>query len=423
MRATLRQEGRFLSTGGSVSATHAAKIEGRLGRRGIARCDVAIIGAGPYGLSAAAHLIAADGLDVRVFGEPMSFWANQMPAGMLLRSPWPACHLSDPTAGWTLDRYRAEHAELFGEPVPLDRFIDYGRWFQRALVPGVDHRAVRHVDVSGTGFALELEDGEPLDARRVIVATGIARFAWRPPEFTGLPPELVSHSVEHDDLSRFAGRRVVVLGGGQSALESGALLHEAGSEVEVLVQYPVVHWLTRRWQHRMPVVSRMLYAWPDVGPAGVSHLVARPGLYGRMPRRTQDRLAARSVRAAGAAWLVPRLRDVPIRTGRRVVEASSVNGGVRLSLNDGSHRTADHVLLGTGYRVDLSRYEFLPPRIAAQVSAVNGLPVLNRAFESTVPGLHFVGAAAAWSHGPLMRFVAGTRFASRALARAITARR
>jgi hypothetical protein len=142
-----------------------------------------------------------------------------------------------------------------------------------------------------------------------------------------------------------------------------------------------------------------------------------------MPRRTQDRLATRSIRAAGAAWLVPRLRDVPIRTGLRVVAASPVAGRVRLTLSDGSHRTVDHTLLATGYRVDLSRYEFLPRALVTGVRVVDGLPVLSRGFESTVPNLHFVGAPAAWSHGPLMRFVAGAGFASRALARAVAVRR
>jgi cation diffusion facilitator CzcD-associated flavoprotein CzcO len=404
-----------------VSATPAAGFHIGAARPRRVDCDVAIVGAGPYGLSAAAHL-AADALDVRVFGRPMSFWEQHMPAGMLLRSPWPACHLSDPAARWTLDRYRAQHGHAFGEPVPLNRFVEYGRWFQRALVPDVEPRMVRHLDRGPRGFTLVLEDGEPVVTERVVVAAGIAPFARRPREFAGLPPELASHSVDHRDLARFADRRIAVIGGGQSALESAALLHERGAEVEVLVQYPVVHWLTRRWQHRLPVISQLLYAWPDVGPAGVSHVVARPGAYTRLPRRTQDRLAARSVRAAGAAWLMPRLRDVPIRTGLRVVEAARADGHLRLTLDDGSRRTVDHALLATGYRVDVSRYDFLARRIVADVRRVDGLPVLSRSFESTVPGLHFIGAAAAWSHGPLMRFVAGAGFASRSLVRAATRR-
>lgn len=406
-----------------MSASEAMTDDRHIGRIRGFDCDVAVIGAGPYGLSVAAHLAGQDRLDVRIFGHPMSFWEEQMPVGMLLRSPWAGSHLSDPAGAWTLDRFRRGHSEHFGEPVPRERFVEYGRWFQRALVPDVDRRQVRNVEATSEGFELSLEDGEPLRARRVVVAAGIGRFAFRPPQFDGLPRELVSHSVDHPDLRPFAGRRVVVMGGGQSALESAALLRECGADVEVLVKYPEVHWLTRRWQHRTPVVSSMLYAWPDVGPAGISHLVARPALFRSMPRQTQDRLARRAIRAAGAAWLVPRLTDVPIRTGLGVVGADRVNSHVRLRLSDGSTRDADHALLATGYKVDVSRYGFLSERLVPHVARVNGHPRLTHGFESTVPGLHFVGAPAAWSHGPLMRFVAGAGFASRATARAIAGAR
>jgi len=386
-------------------------------------CDVAIVGAGPYGLSAAAHLGAIDALDVRIFGPPMSFWERNMPAGMLLRSPWVASNLSHPARRFTLDDYRADTEQAFGSPVPLDRFVDYGRWFQRRTVPGLDDRTVRRVEAHGDGFVLELEDGEPMRARCVVVAAGIAPFAHRPPLFDTLRPGLVSHAVEHRDLHPFVGRRVVVAGGGQSALESAALLREAGADAEVVVREPDIYWLTRRWQHRMPVVSSMLYAWPDVGPAGVSHLVARPALWRRMPRERQDRLARRAIRPAGAAWLVPRLRDVPIRTGVEIAGADASAGRVRLRLSDGSEVTADHLLLGTGYRVDVARYAFLARDLVSRVARVDGLPRLTHGYESTVPGLHFVGAPAAWSHGPLMRFVAGADFAARSVTRGVVARR
>jgi FAD-dependent urate hydroxylase len=385
-------------------------------------CDVAIVGAGPYGLSAAAHLQQADGLDIRVFGEPMSFWERRMPVGMLLRSPWPACHISDPEGARTLDRYRIETGRAFGEPVPLDRFVDYGRWFQQALVPAVDRRTVRRVAPAARGYRLELGDGAALTAARVVVAAGIETFARRPSMVRDLPGDVVSHTVDHRDLASFAGRHVVVLGGGQSALESAALLREAGADPEVIVRNPQVFWLTGRWRHGVPVISPMLYAWPDVGPAGVSHLVARPALYRRMPREMQDRLAQRSIRPAGAAWLVPRLRNVPIRTGVGVADVTPVDGHLRLRLDDGSTRTADHLLLATGYRVDVARYTFLDPGLIARIACVHGHPRLTAGFESSVPGLYFVGAPAAWSMGPLMRFVAGSGFASRSLARAIVRR-
>jgi cation diffusion facilitator CzcD-associated flavoprotein CzcO len=392
----------------------------RLGADG-RRCDIAVVGAGPYGLSVAAHLRAADGFDVRVFGPTMSFWQRQMPDGMLLRSPWEACHLSDPHGDSTLDHYRAQSETSFSSPVPLSRFVDYGRWFQRRLVPDADARTVRSVELLDHGFRLELADGEPLDADRVVVASGIANFAWYPPEYAGLPPSHVSHSVDHYNLAHFGGKRVAVVGGGQSALESAALLHEHGAEVEVFVRDPQVRWLVRRWHHEIPLLSHLAYAPPDVGPAFVSWLVALPQLFRRMPRALQDRLSSRSVRAAGAAWLVPRLEDVPITTDRSVAEVGRANGRVRLRFSDGDQRLIDHVLLATGYRVDMAKYPFLSERLLEGMSRVDGYPRLDHGFQTTVPGLHVVGAPAAWSIGPLMRFVAGTDFAARSVARAVLA--
>ena len=385
-------------------------------------CDVAVIGAGPYGLAAAAHLLARHGLAVQVFGEPMSFWERQMPRGMLLRSPREASHISDPAGALTLDRYEASIGEEPVRPVPLERFVAYGRWFQREAVPELDPRKILCVHGAPGGFRLELEDGASVAARRVVLASGIAPFAWRPPEFAGLPGERVSHASEHDDLSRFGGRSVIVVGGGQSALESAALLHEAGADVQVLVRASHINWLVRSSRlHRLQALRRLLYAPADIGPAGVSWLVASPTWFKRLPLDMQGPLAQRSIRPAGSGWLVPRLEAVPIDVGRTVAAVTADADGVELELQDGERRSADHVLLGTGYRIDVSRLELLAPEVRRSLDLVGGYPVLDRGFQSSVPGLHFVGAPAAWSFGPLMRFVAGTEFAARALTRGIAA--
>jgi len=379
-------------------------------------CDIAIIGAGPYGLSAAAHLKAADGLDVRVFGEPMSFWERHMPKGMLLRSPLEGSHLSDPSGRLSLEAYAAARGNPLTAPLPLPRFTDYGHWFQNQAVPDLDSRKVDRVEKNGSGFHLNLEDGESLKARRVVVAAGIMPFAWHPPEFRSLPGSLASHASAHTDLSRFRGKQVAVIGGGQSALESAALLHEVGAQVEVLVRTSIVRWLWRRpWVHTCRPIARMLYAPPDVGQAGISHLVARPNLFRRLPRLMQNRLAVRAIRPAGAAWLKPRCQHVPISTGRAVISTSTFGDRVILKLADGSERRVDHVLLATGYRVDISRYPFLAARLLSSIRQISGYPQLEVGFESSVPGLHFLGAPAAWSFGPLLRFVAGADFAAREL--------
>lgn len=390
----------------------------------MAKCDVAIVGAGPYGLSAAAHLRAANGLDIRVFGEPMSFWERHMPKGMLLRSPLAGSHLSDPSRSLTLQAYQKKSGKQITAPLPLYRFTDYGRWFQSQAVPDLDCRKVSLVEKNGTGFQLTLEDGESWKARRVIVAAGIVPFAWHPPEFSHLPFTLASHACEHCDLSRFAGKRVAVIGGGQSALESAALLNETGAEIEVLVRAPFVRWLWRqKWFHTFRPVARLLYAPPDVGQAGLSHIVARPNVFRRLPRSLQDRWGKRAIRAAGAAWLNPRCAPIRISTGTSVVSASPVAEQVVLKLSDGTERRVDHVLLATGYRVDVSRYPFLSGRMLESMQRLNGYPQLDSGFQTSIPGLHFLGAPAAWSFGPLMRFVAGSEFASLAVTRGILGNR
>jgi len=388
------------------------------------KCDVAVIGAGPYGLSAAAHLRTVKGLDVHTFGEPMSFWERNMPVGMLLRSGWAATHLAGPDQSLTLESYQAASSRRFSTPVPLDCFIDYGRWFQRQAVPDLDQRKVVRVEADARGFRLSMEEGEPVIARRLVVATGIGSFASRPAKFDGLPDSLVSHTSEHRELGKFAGKQVLVVGGGQSALESAALLRESGAEVEIVARARQIHWLgglvSRTIRSGLgPTISKVLYAPTDVGPAVISQIVARPNLVRRLPRSAQDWLRKKSIRPAGARWLVDRVQTLPMHLGRHVVAAVSVGGRIKVRLDNGTERTIDHVLLGTGYRVDVSKYDFFAPELAQSISRFQGYPRLREGFESSVPKLHFLGAPAVWSFGPLMQFVVGTHYSSRALLRCI----
>jgi FAD-dependent urate hydroxylase len=385
-------------------------------------CDVAVIGAGPYGLSTTAHL-RAHSIDAFVFGEPMSFWDRQMPVGMLLRSPWAASHLSDPRGKLTLDAYREANQKQFSAPVPREHFVNYGLWFQRQVAPDVDRRTVTRVEKNGN-FRLTLSEGEQISASRVMVAAGIALFSRRPNQLANFPDTLVSHSTEHRDFNLFKARKVAVIGGGQSGLESAALLHEAGADVEILVRAPGVIWLKQKnWLLPCPPLERLLYAPTDIGPAGASQFIARPSWFQKLPRVLQDGLFLRSVRPAGASWLRTRVEPVKINTGLSVVSARREGNHLELTLSNGSKRLVDHVLLATGYRVDISRYEFLSPQLLAAISTVNGYPRLNSRFESSVPGLHFLGAPAGWSFGPLMRFIAGAEFTARTVSRGILASR
>jgi FAD-dependent urate hydroxylase len=375
---------------------------------------VAVLGAGPHGLSATAHLRRA-GVEVREIGDPMAFWRN-MPAGMALRSNWTASCIAEYEGPLSLDTYCAATGARFRTPIPLRHFLRYGTWVQQQVAPDLDNRRIDRLERHGNDFTLTFEDGDRLRTRRVVVAAGIAPFAHRPAEAALLPSEVTSHTGDHRDLSVFAGRRVLVVGGGQSALESAALLREGGAEVEVAVRKASVIWLHGgKYQRRLGRWAPLLYAPTDVGPMGYSRLVAVPDLFRRLPRPVQDKVAYRSIRPAGAAWLPPRLEGVPVHLNARIDQVQSTDGGVRLRLSNGLVRAVDHVMFGTGYRVDISRYPFLPPSLADSVERAGGFPVLRCGLESSVPGLHFLGAPAAWSFGPILRFVAGGWYAGRAL--------
>ncbi|BCJ31566.1 NAD(P)-binding domain-containing protein [Actinocatenispora sera] len=178
--------------------------------------DVAIVGAGPYGLSLAAHL-RDTGLTVRIFGRPMALWRSAMPAGMQLKSQPYASNLSDPAGAATLKAYCAHRGEEYvpyGKPVRLADFTAYGGWFQRTQVPDLTETLVRRIASVGEQFEVTLDDGETLLARRVVVAVGVEHFDRMPPLLAELPGTLVTHSSAHTDLSRFAGTDLTVLGGG-----------------------------------------------------------------------------------------------------------------------------------------------------------------------------------------------------------------
>ncbi|MGI5459801.1 NAD(P)-binding domain-containing protein [Streptomyces sp. CA-249302] len=386
---------------------------------------VVVIGAGPYGLSTAAHL-KARGLSVRVFGSPMASWAENMPAGMLLKSPPSASMLSAPRPGFTLDDYarRTGEPRLTGhEPVPVGMFVRYGRWFAEELVPEVERVRVLAVDRQADGFRLKLASGEELGAAAVVVASGMDGFAHVPEPLAEFVPEgLVSHTSHHADLKVFAGREVVVVGAGQSAQESAALLQESGARVQLLVRarklvFGAAPTPPPHWQPDTPLGR----SW---GLYGVVHQAAA---FRYLPTATRLRLVKRVLGPFGAWWLKPRLDGVvPVRLGEHITDARRQDGGVLITTRDVEGRphslAAEHVLAATGYRVRVDGMDFLAPELRAGLTRTGGSPHLDAGFQSSVPGLYFTGIQAAATFGPLMRFTCGTAFAAPRLAGALAGR-
>ena len=173
-------------------------------------CEVAVVGAGPYGLSLGAHLNSV-GIDTRVLGRPMSFWRENMPQGMKLRSPWAATHIVDPDNLLTLDAFAAVTSLGRPDPLPLEDFVRYGDWFQKTALPDLDTRRVANIEPAGRELWLTWRTARTLRARRVVVAMGLAnQNSGRP--FGRLPAALVSHTADHASLEPFRHKRVAVIG-------------------------------------------------------------------------------------------------------------------------------------------------------------------------------------------------------------------
>jgi len=355
----------------------------------------------------------------------MDTWLTHMPKGMRLKSEGFASSLCDPRGEFTLrtfcERAGFPYADL-GLPVPLETFSSYGLQFQRKYVPQLEDKKVVWLSRSPEEFQFRLADGEVCSARRVVVAVGLTYFDYIPRLLSVLPPELLSHSSAHCTVDQFAGCSVAVIGAGASALDLASLLHRAGAKVQLIARRPVIRF------HDPPVGKRSFYErvrWPNTGLSAGWHLVFcanAPLIFHRLPQ--QYRLDfVRRVLGPAPSWFTREEVEgkVPFQVGVNVTGVKARGSHVHLELTDrtGERRSlvAEHVIAATGYRVDLRRLAFLSSDLRSAISAVEQTPILSSKFESSVPGLYFVGTAAANSFGPLLRFTYGTSFTARHLTR------
>ncbi|MFI9241905.1 NAD(P)-binding domain-containing protein [Streptomyces sp. NPDC053086] len=392
--------------------------------------DLVVVGAGPYGLSIASHA-AATGLNLRVFGRPMASWRDHMPRGMFLKSePW-ASNLSDPGGRWRLDVYCAEQglAARHAEPIPVEAFAAYGLWFARHALPELDERMVTRVAPGPHGFTVVTEDEEVLHARAVALAVGVMPFVEVPAALRGLHPALVTHSSHHSDLDRFRDSDVTVIGGGQAALETAALLAEQGTRVRVLARADGLRWNDVPPPLERPVWQNIRSPHSGLGPGWRNWFYSeRPGLFRHLPEQTRQRIAATALGPAGAWWVRDRVEGtVELLPGHEVISAAVVPGGVRLETmsRKGVLRTleTEHVIAATGFRARCDRLGLLSGDLRGTLTTLpDGSPAVRRDFESSQPGLFLAGLVTASGFGPAMRFVQGATFTAAALVRGVRRR-
>ncbi len=385
--------------------------------------ETVIIGAGPYGLSIAAHF-RRRGIPFRIFGRPMDSWRAHMPKGMCLKSDGFASNIYDPEAAFTLKQFCAERGIEYsdaGLPVKLDTFVAYGLAFRARMVPELEETTVLSVDRAPDGFLLRIANGETVTAKRLVLAVGISHFEYIPDNLAHLPPEVMSHSFRHHDLQPFKGRKVVVIGGGSSAIDIAGLLKEADADVKLVARRTSLSFHTRSMGKKRSWWQQLRHPQSGLGPGLKTRFFSdAPMLFHLLPEHLRLEAVRRTLGPSGG-WFA---RDmvvgrVPLLLGYTPERAEVNGGGVRLFLRagDGSQceEFAEHIIAATGYKVDMGRLTFLSPEIRSRLKTVNGTPVLSSGFESSVPGLYFAGLAAANSFGPVMRFAFGAGFAARNL--------
>jgi hypothetical protein len=386
--------------------------------------EVLVIGAGPFGLSISTHL-RGRGIDHLIVGRSMDTWRAHMPVGMYLKSEPYGSDMSCPQSGYDLEGYcRSERIDGIGRgiPLPLDRFLDYSDWYIKQLVPDITDATVTKIAATDSGFQVAFADAEPLAARNVVVSTGVLPHYYIPPELSGLPSELISHTADHHRFDQFKGRRVAIVGAGSSALETAALMHEAGCEVHLIVRCPDSPVWGTRAEPLTPLTrlrnNKLCEGWKCPfwnSPTG----------FRRLPAGVRIVKARTVLGPLGAWWLKPRVVGVVEILEKTHVRGAEANGsGVKLLL-EGPTRSSlevDHVIAGTGFRMNIANLAYLPDELRSRIATQSGYPELSRAGESTVPGLYFAGAPAAFALGPSMRFIAGTYNLAPQLTRSVVRR-
>jgi thioredoxin reductase len=381
-------------------------------------CDVAIIGAGPYGLSLAAHLREA-GVDFRIFGKPLGTWREHMPVDMMLKSDGFASNLSAPSERSTLKAWCGEHGYAYanqGLPIAIDTFLAYGADFQKRYVPEAEDVMVDNVEATGGEFELALANGELVSARHVIAAAGISCFPYIPLSLSHLPPHLVSHSYDHRTGDAFSGKDVVVIGAGASAIDLASLVHDCGATVRLVARTPFIEYNSVPDPDAETLLYRIRRPASGIGRGWRSYFCANaPLLFSRLPEPLRTRGVASHMHPAAGWFMREKIEGrIETRLGRTLAGAEAMKQGVLLTTvrEDGGREqiACDHVIAATGYRPDTRRMKYLSSTLRSAIASPRNMPVVSDNFETPVDGLYVIGPAVINSFGPLMRFMVGAEF-------------
>lgn len=372
-----------------------------------------IIGAGPFGLALAAHAKSL-GIDCIIAGNPMEFWRKNMPEGMLLRSTcdW---HL-DTNNEHTIDRFLETQSQTCkdAEPLSLQFYLNYTQWFIQQKQLNISSLYITRLDQnSDNSFTAVTNDGTSIHAKYVVSAVGLTYFKHIPGEVTAcLPSGSYEHTCDMVNMELMKNKRVLIIGGRQSAFEWAALLHEAGAaQVHVSHRHASPEFKTSDWSW----VNELCYKLDD------------DSLWFRnSPQEEQDAIAKKlwnEGRLKLEPWLKDRIQqeNIQLWPHTQVVACNKLaDQSLEVRFDNNETIIVDNMILATGYKVNVSNIPFFAQgNILAILAVKDGFPVLDGHFQTSIPGLFITGIPASKDFGPFFGFTIATRTSAKIIGSAL----
>jgi len=364
--------------------------------------DLAIIGAGPAGLSLAAWA-QESGISYQVFGEPLSFWKRHIPP-LCLRSPPVATNLSSPRPGHTYLDFARDHGIEDGPQIEMSDFIGYATEFCDTHGIRTSHGFIQTIQYRDNCWGLKYGE-ETLLAKNVAIAIGLNGSQRNP----GLPDAMSpmwNYVGNIHDYGRFKGQRVAVVGGGQSGVEAALLAAGAGADVHLAIREDGVKFRSLHapgeWFYRnLFKHSRLLMPL--------------------LPGFAQDRLLAYLLEGTAEPALKDRLEqgDITLHTNASIapIETHSATFVIRRPCKEPVD--VDYVIVAAGFNYDIRKMKMF---VDLPILERGGLPILNRYAMSSMPNLYFTGMSALRLVGPQCQFVSGSGVMSPRIISGIKAR-
>lgn len=357
--------------------------------------DIAIIGAGPYGISIGAHA-EKENLNYKVFGLPMQFWKVKMPPEMFIRTLIEYTGLSDPNNKYTIAAFAKEKGITLSYPIRRTIWVDYGMWFIEKTNVDIQPTIITDITRTDNYYQLKTIEGKKYKAKHIVIAVGLTNAQYIPKELCGFPKQLVSHSSEHTTFHKFSGKDIAVIGGGQSAWEAAGLANEAGANVHLIYRRPNRLSPDKNLNAEQQKLIGKYYSLTDDEKAKVEEKFSRPTV---------------------SDFLLPlvegKVKQIP-NSSIKSIEIDKERK-LKITTNKRLELTVEHVIAATGYRFSVHKLDFLHHIIDEIKTNPYGEPIVDEHFQSTLANVYFVGPAAAFSHGPPFRFIAGVWHAASTL--------